>query len=171
MILATYAIHGRGRRQGLGRGAFNLFDKAQARGCMEAKGNLGLLYLCGVRSGGEVFKRAAEVFSDGAKDGDAFCMMQFARCLENGTGVTKDSLKAMYWSPAKPRRRGSDDAIKWCIKHSIAISRLSPEERCHSTWFEIQLGTRSPGTRSGFMIRHTMQRKNPSIKERQPVHQ
>jgi TPR repeat protein len=117
--LGDQYVHGEGVAKDLTE-AFNLFDKAQARGCKEAKGNLGLLYLAGQGVAANP-KKAEEVFSDGAKDGDAFCMMQFAKCLEYGTGVSKDSLKAMYWY-RKAAAAGSDDAIKWCIKHSIAIS-------------------------------------------------
>ena len=94
--------------------AFQLFSDASDLGDLNAKGNLGVLYIKG--QGVETNeKTAVEMFRDGAEKGNPSCMFLYAQSLENGIGIREDPEKANRWY-IRAAEEGFEPAIKKCLE-------------------------------------------------------
>ncbi|MEI9896645.1 MAG: hypothetical protein WDN28_22985 [Chthoniobacter sp.] len=66
-------------------------------------------------------KKAVELWKKGVEKQNPFCMWLYARSLENGIGVTKNSLlaKGMYQKAAE---LGERHAVDWCRKNFVPFN-------------------------------------------------
>jgi serine/threonine protein kinase/TPR repeat protein len=101
--------------------AFRLFSRAADLGNLGAMGNLGALYMTGRGVPEANPKRAAELFEKGARGGDAFCMFNYAQCLDEGLGTARNQLQAQAWF-RKAAEAGDRRAIDYCRRNSIPFT-------------------------------------------------
>jgi TPR repeat protein len=101
--------------------AFRLFSRAAELGNLGAMGNLGALYMTGRGVAEANPKRAAELFEKGARGGDAFCMFNYAQCLDEGLGTAKNQLQAQAWF-RKAAEAGDRRAMDYCRRNSIPFT-------------------------------------------------
>jgi serine/threonine protein kinase/TPR repeat protein len=101
--------------------AFNLFSRAHDAGFEDAAGNLGVLYMNGDGVAQDPPK-AVDLFDEGAQAGSAYCMYQLARCLQFGTGITKNILQAGEWY-RKAALGGNPMALQWCRDNHVALQK------------------------------------------------
>ncbi len=100
--------------------ARRLFASASSAGFLDALGNLAVMDING-QGGPRDEKKALELFKSGAEQGNPLCMYYYARCLENGVGLPKDSALARKWYITSARG-GNKRAIEWCQQHNLPIT-------------------------------------------------
>ena len=99
--------------------AFRLFSSASDLGELEARGNLGVLFLNG--DGVEKDeKQAVELFKSGAELNNPLCMFYYAVVLDKGFGTPSNLAEAKRWY-LLAAQKGFPPAIEWCKKQKIAI--------------------------------------------------
>ena len=93
--------------------AFRLFSAASDLGDLNARANLGVLYMKGQGVKMDEAK-AVELFRDGAERGNASCMYKYAQSLEKGTGgIRNDPGAAKDWY-IRAAKGGNPAAIDKC---------------------------------------------------------
>ena len=97
--------------------AVELFAEAVRLGNISACYNLGARYAQGQGVARNPDK-AADLFELGSTNGDARCMLMYARCFENGYGREENLDQAIKWF-RKSSQNGNVDAIKWCKRQGI----------------------------------------------------
>jgi TPR repeat protein len=108
------------------REAFRYYAAAAKLGNLDSKGNLGVLYLTSDETDLGKNKtagtaKAVELFRDGAKQGNAFCMFLYARCFELGTGVETSLSEATNWY-RRAAEAGNHAAQDWCKQHNVTFN-------------------------------------------------
>ena len=84
------------------RKAFRFYSAAANLNYLDSRGNLGVLYLTSDETDlgkdqAARTEKALNLFRDGAKEKNAFCMFLYARCFEAGTGVDANPSEAIDW--------------------------------------------------------------------------
>ncbi|MGI8957139.1 MAG: serine/threonine-protein kinase [Chthoniobacterales bacterium] len=105
------------------REAFRFYSAAAKLNYLDSAGNLGVLYLTSnatdlgrnLPAGTE---KALNLFRDGAKQNNAFCMYLYARCFEGGTGVEANPSEAIDWY-RRAAEAGNRPAQDWCRQHQV----------------------------------------------------
>ena len=106
--------------------SFRLLSSASGLGQLEARGNLGVLYLNGGEGIEKDEKQAVELFKSGAEQQNPLCMFYLAKVLEDGTsGVQRDPEEAKQWY-LRAAQLKNPPAIEWCKKHNIPIPAGQP---------------------------------------------
>ena len=103
------------------REAFRLYSEAAKLGYLDSAGNLGVLYLTSEETDLEKnqtarTEKAVDLFREGAKQENAFCMFLYARCFELGTGVSANPSEAIEWY-RRAAEAGNRPAQDWCRQH------------------------------------------------------
>ncbi len=119
-LLGDCYTHGTGVKVDFAE-AFQLFTRASERKNYRALGKLGALYMTGNGVPAANPKKAAELFEKGARGGDSFSMFNYAQCLDQGLGTTKNGLQAQAWY-RKSAEAGDERAVDWCRKHSVPFT-------------------------------------------------
>jgi TPR repeat protein len=96
-----------------------LYREAGDLGFLDAKANLGVLYINGEGVPKDEAK-AVEIFREGTLKNNALSMFLLAQCLERGVGVAPDANEARAWY-MQAASRGNPPAIAWCQKRSIPV--------------------------------------------------
>ncbi len=96
-----------------------LYEEAGKLGFLDAKANLGVLYILG-EGVQEDKAKAIEIFREGTLKNNALSMFYLAQCLEGGVGVAPDKNEAQAWY-VQAAARGNAPAIAWCQKRSIPV--------------------------------------------------
>jgi serine/threonine protein kinase/TPR repeat protein len=97
--------------------AKRLFSAAMDLGNLDAQGNLAALIL----SDDKDAIRAGELFEDGAKKNNPFCMFLYAGALEDGLGnIPPDKARAREWY-LRSAQAGHKPAREWCEKNGIPL--------------------------------------------------
>ena len=102
------------------------YSEAAKMKYLDSLGNLGVLYLVSNETDLGEDKHAREqkavnLFRQGAEQGNAWCLLQYARCLESGTGVDRDLTAATSWY-RRAALAGSRPAQDWCREHHINVT-------------------------------------------------
>ncbi|MBA3609104.1 MAG: protein kinase [Chthoniobacterales bacterium] len=105
------------------REAFRFYSAAAKLNYLDSAGNLGVLYL--TSDGTDLGKnqtarteKAVDLFREGAKQNNAFCMFLYARCFEGGTGVEANPSEAIEWY-RRAAEAGNRPAQDWCRQHEV----------------------------------------------------
>ncbi|MBA2435656.1 MAG: protein kinase [Verrucomicrobiota bacterium] len=105
------------------REAFRFYSAAAKLNYLDSAGNLGVLYL--TSDGTDLGKnlparteKAVDLFREGAKQNNAFCMFLYARCFEGGTGVEANPGEAIEWY-RRAAEAGNRAAQDWCRQHKV----------------------------------------------------
>jgi TPR repeat protein len=106
-----------------GREAFRLYSAAAKLGYLDSTGNLGVLYLTSDetdlgKNQTARTEKAVDLFREGAKQENAFCMFLYARCFELGTGVSANASEASDWY-RRAAEAGNRPAQEWCRQHQV----------------------------------------------------
>jgi TPR repeat protein len=109
--------------------AFKLYTKAAQMNYLDSLGNLGVLYLTSDqtdlgRDQAARTQKALNLFREGAKQNNAFCMYLYARCYELGTGVDANATEAKDWY-RRAAEAGNRPAEEWCRQHNVALGNGS----------------------------------------------
>jgi len=107
------------------REAFRLYSAAAKLNYLDSAGNLGVLYMTSDQTdlGKDEAARkqkALDLFREGAKQNNALCMYQYARCLESGTGVEANPSEASDWY-RRAAEAGNRRAQDWCHQHNVSF--------------------------------------------------
>ncbi|CAN5465037.1 hypothetical protein BH20VER3_BH20VER3_22580 [soil metagenome] len=107
------------------RAAFRFYGAAAKANYLDSVGNLGVLYLTSDetdlgRNEAARTEKAVDLFRDGAKQGNAFCMLLYARCFELGTGVEASPSEASDWY-RRAAAAGNRPAQDWCRQHDVTF--------------------------------------------------
>ena len=107
--------------------AFKLLSASRALGNLDSLASLGAMYMNGCVPGLHEPnpKKGVDLFAEGAKKGNAVCMLQYARCLECGFGIKTNLLEAESWF-VKAAKLGSTPAADWCRKNHVDLPSISP---------------------------------------------
>ena len=105
------------------REAFRLYHAAAKLNNLDSTGNLGVLYLTSEetdlgKNEAARTQKAVDLFRDGAKQNNAFCMFLYARCFEAGTGVIANPTEASDWY-RRAAEAGNRPAQDWCRQHNV----------------------------------------------------
>ena len=108
------------------REAFRLYSAAAKLNYLDSAGNLGVLYLTSDQTDlgkneAARTRKALDLFRDGAKQNNAFCMFLYARCFEAGTGVEANSTEASDWY-RRAAEAGNRPAQDWCRQHNVSFN-------------------------------------------------
>ena len=108
------------------REAFRLYSAAAKLNYLDSAGNLGVLYLTSDQTDlgkNETARtqKALDLFRDGAKRNNAFCMYLYARCFEAGTGVEANPGEAGDWY-RRAAEAGNRPAQDWCRQHKVTFN-------------------------------------------------
>ncbi|MDQ3198414.1 MAG: protein kinase [Verrucomicrobiota bacterium] len=108
------------------REAFRLYETAAKLNYLDSAGNLGVLYLTSDQTDlgknqSARAQKAVDLFRDGAKRNNAFCMFLYARCFELGTGVEASPTEASEWY-RRAAEAGNRPAIDWCRQHNVTLN-------------------------------------------------
>jgi serine/threonine protein kinase/TPR repeat protein len=108
------------------REAFRLYSAAAKLNYLDSAGNLGVLYLTSDQTDlgkNETARtqKALDLFRDGAKQNNAFCMYLYARCFEAGTGVEANPGEAGDWY-RRAAEAGNRPAQDWCRQHKVTFN-------------------------------------------------
>jgi TPR repeat protein len=106
--------------------AFRLYNAAAKLNYLDSVGNLGVLYLTSDQTDlgrNEALRtqKAVNLFRDGAKQNNAFCMFLYARCFEAGTGVVANPSEASDWY-RRAAEAGNRPALDWCRQHNVSLN-------------------------------------------------
>ena len=66
-------------------------------------------------------QKALDLFRDGAKQNNAFCMYLYARCFEAGTGVEANPGEAGDWY-RRAAEAGNRPAQDWYRQHQVTFN-------------------------------------------------
>ncbi len=107
------------------REAFRFYSAAAKLNYLDSAGNLGVLYLTSDETdlGKNLTARtekAVDLFREGAKQDNAFCMFLYARCFEGGTGVDANPSEAREWY-RRAAEAGNRPAQDWCRQHGVSF--------------------------------------------------
>ena len=108
------------------REAFRLYGAAAKLNYLDSAGNLGVLYLTSDQTDlgkneAARTQKALDLFRDGARQNNAFCMYLYARCFEAGTGVEANPTEASDWY-RRAAEAGNRLAQDWCRQNSISFN-------------------------------------------------
>ena len=108
------------------REAFRLYSEAAKLNYLDSAGNLGVLYLTSDQTDlgkneAARTQKALDIFREGAKQNNAFCMYLYARCFEAGTGVEANSTEASDWY-RRAAEAGNRPAQDWCRQHNVSFN-------------------------------------------------
>ena len=108
------------------REAFRLYSEAAKLNYLDSAGNLGVLYLTSDQTDlgkneAARTRKALDIFREGAKQNNAFCMYLYARCFEAGTGVEANSTEASDWY-RRAAEAGNRPAQDWCRQHNVSFN-------------------------------------------------
>ncbi|HSU87106.1 MAG TPA: tetratricopeptide repeat protein, partial [Chthoniobacterales bacterium] len=108
------------------RKAFRFYNAASNLNYLDSRGNLGVLYLTSDETdlGKDETARtekAVNLFREGAKQNNAFCMFLYARCFELGTGVDENLGEATDWY-RRAAEAGNRQAQDWCRQHNVKFN-------------------------------------------------
>ena len=108
------------------REAFRLYSAAAKLNYLDSAGNLGVLYLTSDQTDlgkneAARTQKALDLFRDGAKQNNAFCMYLYARCFEAGTGVEANPTEASDWY-RRAAEAGNRPAQDWCRQHNVSFN-------------------------------------------------
>ena len=108
------------------REAFRLYSAAAKLNYLDSAGNLGVLYLTSDQTDlgkneAARTQKALDLFRDGAKQDNAFCMFLYARCFEAGTGVEANPTEASDWY-RRAAEAGNRPAQDWCHQHKVSFN-------------------------------------------------
>jgi serine/threonine protein kinase/TPR repeat protein len=108
------------------REAFRFYSAAAKLNYPDSIGNLGVLYLTSEetdlgRNQTARTEKAVNLFRDGAKQNNAFCMFLYARCFEAGTGVDANLAEASNWY-RRAAEAGNRPAQDWCRQHNVSFN-------------------------------------------------
>ena len=108
------------------REAFRLYSAAAKLNYLDSAGNLGVLYLTSDQTDlgkneAARTQKALDLFRDGAKQNNAFCMFLYARCFEAGTGVEANPTEASDWY-RRAAEAGNRPAQDWCRQHNVSFN-------------------------------------------------
>ena len=95
--------------------ARELLERAAEAGSSASAASLGVLYLNGFGVGKDP-RRAAGYFEKAALGGDLNGMLYFARCLNAGIGVTRNTKASRRWF-RKAAKAGNEQAVAWCQRN------------------------------------------------------
>jgi TPR repeat protein len=106
--------------------AFRLYSAAAKLNYLDSAGNLGVLYLTSDQTDlgkneAARTQKALDIFRDGAKQNNAFCMFLYARCFEAGTGVEANPTEASDWY-RRAAEAGNRPAQDWCRQHNVRFN-------------------------------------------------
>lgn len=107
------------------RKAFRFYSAAANLNYLDSRGNLGVLYLTSDETDlgkdqAARTEKALNLFRDGAKEKNAFCMFLYARCFEAGTGVDANPSEAIDWY-RRAAEGGNRPAQDWCRQHEVGF--------------------------------------------------
>ncbi len=108
------------------REAYRLYSAAAKLNYLDSVGNLGVLYLTSDetdlgKDDAARTQKALDLFRDGAKQNNAFCMYLYARCFEAGTGVEANPTEASDWY-RRAAEAGNRSAEDWCRQHNVSFN-------------------------------------------------
>ncbi len=107
------------------REAFRFYSAAAKLNYLDSAGNLGVLYLTSDetdlgKNQSARTEKAVNLFREGAKQNNAFCMFLYARCFEGGTGVDANPSEALEWY-RRAAEAGNRPAQDWCRQHEVSF--------------------------------------------------
>ncbi len=107
------------------REAFRFYSAAAKLNYLDSAGNLGVLYLTSEetdlgKNQATRTEKAVNLFREGAKQNNAFCMFLYARCFEGGTGVDANPSEAIEWY-RRAAEAGNRLAQDWCRQHEVSF--------------------------------------------------
>ena len=107
------------------REAFRFYSAAAKLNYLDSAGNLGVLYLTSDetdlgKNQTARTEKAVDLFREGAKQDNAFCMFLYARCFEGGTGVDANPSEAREWY-RRAAEAGNRPAQDWCRQHGVGF--------------------------------------------------
>jgi serine/threonine protein kinase len=106
--------------------AFRLYNQAAKLNYFDSLGNLGVLYISSAETDLGKDERArrekaVSLFRNGARQNNALCMFNYARCLETGTGIAANLTEATDWY-RRSAEAGSRAALDWCRQHNVKLT-------------------------------------------------
>ena len=101
--------------------AVTLMKRAADLGNANAMGDLGVYYMKGLDGGKSNARAAADVFKQGADKNNAFCLFNYAQCLEGGLGVRANRAQAEVFYRAAAGQ-GFPPAQQWCRTNHVSFT-------------------------------------------------
>ncbi|MBE2204441.1 MAG: sel1 repeat family protein [Chthoniobacterales bacterium] len=97
--------------------AYDLFSRSAAQGFGDGIANLGALTMRGEGTPADPAKAIA-IWKEGVRLGSPSCMVNYAKALESGRGISRDRDLARHWY-VLAAQGGNEEAIQWCRDQKV----------------------------------------------------